>query len=89
MLEIESSGTIESSSSLLSFSCIVGILTRKNLQTYLLHKNASLARIQAVFRGKLARIRRRLALEKLHAKKTFRLDSTSSNDKTDNSKKNE
>ncbi len=69
--------------------CIVGILTRKNLQTYLLHKNASLARIQAVFRGKLARIRRRLALEKLHAKKTFRLDSTSSKGKTDNSKKNE
>ena len=69
--------------------CIVGILTLKNLQTYLLHKNASLARIQAVFRVKLARIRRRLALQKLHAKQTFRKDSTSSNDKTNNSKKNE
>ena len=45
---------------------IVGILTRKNLQTYLLERNSSLARIQAVFRGKLARIRRGIALKKLH-----------------------
>ena len=48
---------------------IVGILTRKNLQTYLLERNSALARIQAVFRGKLARIRRSIALKKLHASK--------------------
>jgi len=46
--------------------CIAGIITRKNLQTYLLHSNASLARIQAVFRGKLARIRRKIGLQKLN-----------------------
>lgn len=40
--------------------CVVGIITRKDLQTFRLHHNAVITRMQAMFRGRLTRIRRKL-----------------------------
>jgi chloride channel 7 len=53
---------------------IVGMLTRKNLQDYKIQKNASLAKIQAVMRGKLARIRTEKKLKSFRKQKTIQLE---------------
>ena len=50
---------------------VVGMLTRKDLQDYLIQKNASLAKIQAVMRGKLARIRTNAKLKSFRKQKTI------------------